>query len=124
MNALLVLGAGTLLVLAVVWWIAMPLLRGGPAWEPEDPRAVALLAEREAALAELRDLDEDHQDGRLSDEDHARLRAEALARGAAALQGLDVLSEARKGESAALSAEIEAEVAEGLVDGAVAERGR
>jgi hypothetical protein len=111
--------AGTLLLLVltvglfvgVAAYVAAPLWRGVVPVAPPDPRAVALLARREAVLAALRDLDADLADGRLGADDHAAQRAEVAARGAAVLTALDELAAETAGESAAISATIEHEVA-------------
>ncbi len=75
--------AVTALLAGVVWIVARP-LRGGAAATASDETAEIedLLAAREAKYREIRELDLDHDTGKLSDEDHraqARvLRAEAI----------------------------------------------
>jgi len=89
--ALVLLAAAVLGSLAVVAWALWP-LRGEPLpVESVDRRFVALLAEREAALFELRDLDGDHADGRLGEADWHALRTLAVDRAARALAALDAL---------------------------------
>jgi len=84
--------AAALAAAAVTAWVLRP-LRGGAAHRPARPGAPpALAAERDAALALLRDLDADHADGRLGEADWTLLRAEALARAAAAVAALDALA--------------------------------
>ena len=102
--------AGILLV-GVTAWVVRPLLGGAMPLDPPDPRAVALLARREAILASLRDLDSDHAEGRLGDADHAALRQDLVAQGVATLAALDRLAEASAGRTAELAAAVEAEVA-------------
>lgn len=88
-----VVAALALLALAfALAWVAAPLWRGAPAPTADDPRVVALLAEREAILAALRDLDADAADGRLAPDDHRALRVETVARGAAVLAALDAVA--------------------------------
>lgn len=101
--ALVALGAG-------IAWVALPIWRGAPPAAADDPRVVGLLAVREAALATLRDLDEDARDGRLGVDDHARQRAEVIAQGAAALAALDRIAASRAGNADVGAAAIEADV--------------
>jgi len=99
-----------LVTLVVAAWVVAPLVRGVVTLDPPEPRAVALLARREAILASLRDLDADHADGRLGAADHAALRRDLVARGAATLAALDRLAADAAGRAAALAADVEAEV--------------
>ena len=62
-------------------------LRGGR--QPEDgaeTRAARLAAEREGVYASIRDLDEDFETGKLSEQDHTALRAELRAQAVRLLQ--------------------------------------
>ena len=102
--------AGLLLLLPSLAWVLAPLRRDLPPREPADPRVLALLAEREALLATLRDLEADHRDGRLSEANYAPLRAGVLSRGSAVLAALDRLAAERSGEVAELAAELERDV--------------
>jgi hypothetical protein len=119
MTSLTILAfAGALAFGLGVWtWVLRPLWTGEVDASGVDPRVLALLAEREAALAELRDLDADHRDGRLSGEDHQELRAEVLARGASILAALDRLAEQEVGGAAQRARWVEAELARRLGDG-------
>jgi hypothetical protein len=110
-EVVLVLGGIVLLVVVVAMYVGRPLLGGAAALDPVDPRAVALLTEREAVLATIRDLDADHAGGRLPESDYQRLRAESVQRGVTLLAALDGLAAEAAGATAALSAELEAEVA-------------
>jgi len=77
---------GFLLFLAVAYLIARPfLVPEGPPAEEEEP---ALLREKERLLDEIRELDMDLATGKLSEEDHRRLRARAVAKAAAVLRAL------------------------------------
>jgi hypothetical protein len=109
-EAALIALIGVLLIGGVAYWITTPLLRGVSSVPDPDPKAVALLTRREAVLAGLRDLEADHSDGRLSEEDYERLRAELLAEGTQTLEALDALYASSSDWSAALVAEVEAEV--------------
>jgi hypothetical protein len=112
-EALLVGGAALLVAAAVLWFITRPFLAPRPdAASTSEAAAVRLLAEREAALATLRDLDADRQAGRLSTPAWEALRAQAVARGVAALSALDELESDGSRDEAPWRAEIEAEVAE------------
>lgn len=84
-----ILGGAVLASLLIVAWALWPLRAGAEHMAAVDPRVVARLLEREVALAELRDLDADHADGRLSDADWRELRDAAVARAASALAALD-----------------------------------
>jgi hypothetical protein len=110
-ELLLMLSAIVIMVGALAVFVGRPLLGGSEALEPADPRAVALLSEREAVLATLRDLDADHASGRLGDDDYTVLRAEAMTRGGQVLAALDAIAAQSAGETAALTAAIEADVA-------------
>lgn len=95
----------------VVAWVGRPLWRSEPPLPPPDPRAVALLARRQAALAALRDLEADRASGRLDEDAYVSLRAEMTASGAATLAAIDrVSAEAAEGSEAAVR-RIEADVA-------------
>ena len=74
-----------LLTVAVVAFVALPLVRreaSGPPGAPVDAELVMLLERRDAAFASIRDLELDHASGRLVDADFAAelatLRAEAV----------------------------------------------
>ena len=106
-GLLLLAIVGLLLIVPSLAWVLAPLRRDLPPMEPADPRVLALLAQREAALASLRDLEADHRDGRLGEANYAPLRAQLLARGASVLAALDRLAAERAGEMADLTAELE-----------------
>jgi hypothetical protein len=101
MTVALVLAA--LLAVLCVVWVARPFLREP---EPEndtlaepEARRLALLDERDRALAALKQLEFDHRTGTVSDEDYraavGRLRREA-ADAIRALDALDALPAERK----------------------------
>jgi hypothetical protein len=104
-------------LLLILTWVLRPLWQRHAQMPESAPLALALLAEREASLASLRDLDFELQAGRIGSERHARLREDLLARGARVLSALDRLSEDRAGETARLTAALEAEVAALLAAG-------
>jgi hypothetical protein len=82
---------GLLIVLLAAFWVAWPLL-AGVAPEPvaaEDPGTASPEHEKELALLAIREADFDHQTGKLSDEDHAALRAELEARALSAIAAID-----------------------------------
>ncbi len=114
---LLLFGLVSLAILGISSaWVLAPLWRGGPPAEPSDPRALALLERREALLASLRDLEDDHRDGLVDARSHASLRADLLRRGGEILAALDRLADERAGESSRLGAELETEIAALLGD--------
>lgn len=116
MSAAFVIVAAILGSLAVVGWALLPLRGDAPPLESVDPRFVRLLAEREAALAELRDSDADHADGRLADAAWQTLRSEAVGRAARALEALDALAADRASGVAVAGTWLDSG-AEGGVDG-------
>jgi len=84
-------------VVAAVLLVAWPFLspeRG----EPEqtlseiDRRRLALLEQRDAAYADLRDLEQDHRTNKVSDVDYASERNRLRSQAAAALRALDDLN--------------------------------
>lgn len=81
-----VAAAGVVGVLAVfALGVLIAPLRGQGPGEPFRDESV-VQAEREAVYRSIEDLDHDHETGKLSDEDHARMRAELRARAVALLR--------------------------------------
>jgi hypothetical protein len=119
---LFVVVAAVLMAAATAIWVVRPLTHGGAVGTPASRAAVALLARREAVLAGLRDLEADHADGRVANADYERLRAEALAEGAAVLQALDRMAADAEAGNAQLLSRIEAEIAQRRARGADAGR--
>jgi len=58
---------------------------------PGDRERLALLEQRDAAYAGLRDLEQDHDTGKVGDEDYEAERRRLRAEAAQALRGLDRL---------------------------------
>ncbi|MFN8423668.1 MAG: hypothetical protein U0470_09925 [Anaerolineae bacterium] len=108
MTAAVAVVAAVLIGAALVW-VAAPLWQGAPAAASDDPRVVGLLVERERA-GTLRDLDADAFDQRVAPGDHAALREEAVARGAAVLAALDGLFSAQADAVGEGAAAVEADV--------------
>ena len=103
---------GAMLIVAAVFaWVLAPLVLGAAATPSDDPRILALLLERESALAEIRDLDEARSAGRIQSDDHADRRQAALERGAAALRALDKVASEQGASSARYAAKVEKELA-------------
>jgi hypothetical protein len=123
-EAVLVLAGVVVLVAAVVLYVGGPLLGGAEALDPVDRRAVALLTEREALLATLRDLDADRASGRLGEADYQRLRAESVQRGVTILAALDSLAAETAGATATLSAGLEEEISRASGQAGAAAAGR
>jgi hypothetical protein len=83
-----------LLVVLAVMYVLVPLLRGDTAEEwattsPEQLRLVELRERRDAALLALRELELDHDTGKLDEHDYAVANAELRAEARAALAALD-----------------------------------
>jgi len=115
-SAVIVVAVAAMTALAA--WVLLPLVTRASEPLVYDSRAVALLAEREAALREIADLDADLKAERIDVRDHARLRREALERGAAALEGIDRLRRSDTGGNAAAVEWVEQEIRRRL-DGGV-----
>jgi hypothetical protein len=85
-----------LLAVACVAAVALPFLREPDAKEdalnaPDEAtrRRLALVEERDRALAALRELELDHRTGKVSDEDYAALHASLRRQAALALSALE-----------------------------------
>jgi hypothetical protein len=93
-SAFIVLSAGSLLFAISFLWAALRSLFGGKS-DTLVTESVAmrkrheLLDEKEAALKSLKDLEFEHEVGKLSDEDFRRLQAEFRARAKHVLRELD-----------------------------------
>ena len=85
------------LAVAVLWFIAAPLLRPDAAESERvvsaESEAVELHSRHAMLLASLSDLDEDHATGKLSDEDHQRIRESLTSQAIAVLKKIDALPE-------------------------------
>ena len=79
-------------VVAVAWPFLSP-ERGAPeqALSPRDRSRLEMMERRDAAYAGLRDLEQDHRTGKVSDEDYQSERRRLRAEAAGALRGLDTL---------------------------------
>ncbi len=76
------------LVIAVAAFVARPLLQRNSA-RPFAAASDDLVAQREAVLIELRDLDFDHATGKIGDDDYAAQRARLTAKGVEIFRALD-----------------------------------
>lgn len=113
---------GVLLVVVLIVWVARPLWQARAARQQlavssDNQRLENLLFEREAALLAIRDLQMDHDMGKLGDADFTELDARYRAHAIAILKELDTLGVVSDVESAApaddsLDAWIERAVAE------------
>jgi hypothetical protein len=109
MGAILV---GIALVIGVAAYIARPLFAGQGngrrgAADKANTRA-QLTSRRDAIYALIRELDTDHQTGKINDEDYQALRQRYVAEGVVVLKQLDTMPS--QDGRAALEAEIEAQV--------------
>ncbi|MGD9100552.1 MAG: zinc ribbon domain-containing protein [Anaerolineae bacterium] len=103
-----ILVGGALLALSGAY-VARPLFKG--AARSADPHAdpqTQLTARRDAIYALIRELDADHREGKLNDEDYATQRELYVAEGIALLKQLDDLPQ--DDSQAALDARVEAAV--------------
>jgi hypothetical protein len=92
-----------LLAVACVLWVARPFLRepepvDDRLHEPDElaRRRLALLEERDRALAALKELEFDHRTGQVSDEDYRRLVAPLRRRATEALRALEPRTASRE----------------------------
>jgi hypothetical protein len=92
-----------LLAVACVAAVALPFLREPEAEEdalnaPDEAtrRRLALVEERDRALAALRELELDHRTGKVSDEDYQALHASLKRQAATALAALEPKSPAKR----------------------------
>ena len=101
--------AGAVLAVLAVLLVALPFLREpAPADDrldvrtDEEERRLAVVEERDRALAALKELEFDHRTGKVSDEDYRTQVAPLRARAVAALRALEPGGEARsrKGRAA------------------------
>lgn len=82
---------GLALLASVAFAVAYPFITRRGLRDERPSTTEGLLAEREAILLALRDLDFDKTVGKLAPEDYAAQRAELVARGVAVLKQLDAL---------------------------------
>ena len=103
---------GIALVIGIVAYVARPLFErpeSGRRQQAETASTRAqLINRRDAIYAVIRELDADHQTGKINDEDHQALRKRYVTEGVAVLKQLDAVP-SHDGRSA-LEAEIEAQV--------------
>jgi hypothetical protein len=89
---------GLILLLALAWFVTMPLRRSAEA-EPsdadEDPVLADLEARKEALYRQIRDAELDREQGKLSPADWKRLDAELRRDAIAVLKRIDAVRERR-----------------------------
>lgn len=98
------------LIILVAAFVARPVIAQAAYHREAASSADDLIARREAVLIELRDLDFDHDTGKVGDDDYAEQRARLVAKGAEVLRALDQLPIAN-GSSGSIDDEIEKAVA-------------
>lgn len=79
------------LFILVAAFVARPLIEKMTGVEAEKTHADDLFAQREAILIELRDVDFDHETGKMNDDDYKEQRARLTAKGVEILRALDAL---------------------------------
>jgi len=79
------------LFILVAAFVARPLIEKMSGVETEKTHADDLFAQREAILIELRDVDFDHDTGKMNDDDHKEQRARLTTKGVEVLRALDAL---------------------------------
>jgi hypothetical protein len=77
------------LFILVAAFVARPLIEKMTGVEAEKTHADDLFAQREAILIELRDVDFDHDTGKMNDDDYKEQRARLTAKGVEVLRALD-----------------------------------
>jgi hypothetical protein len=91
-------GFAALATAGAIGFLATPLRGGSEALQPLATAATRAAAERESVYAAIRDLDDDLETGKVSPEDHARLRSELRA------QAIALLEAERRTEAAPVAA--------------------
>jgi len=79
------------LFILVAAFVARPLIEKMTGVETQKTHADDLFAQREAILIELRDVDFDHETGKMNDDDYKEQRARLTAKGVEILRALDGL---------------------------------
>lgn len=79
------------LFILVAAFVARPLIEKMSGVEAEKTHADDLFAQREAILIELRDVDFDHETGKMNDDDYKEQRARLTTKGVEVLRALDSL---------------------------------
>ena len=79
------------LFILVAAFVARPLIEKMTGVEAGKTHADDLFAQREAILIELRDVDFDHETGKMNDDDYKEQRARLTAKGVEVLRALDTL---------------------------------
>ncbi len=82
---------GIALLVLVGLFLARPLLQASQREQRRLSQRQTLLAEKDAILDQIRDLDFDHDTGKMPDEIHARQRAQLMESAAAILQQVEQL---------------------------------
>lgn len=75
-------------------FIARPLFKPDPRRKPRLTERQALLAQKEAVLTEIKNLDFDHDTGKLPDDEYEQARSQLVSEATAILKELDALGEA------------------------------
>jgi hypothetical protein len=104
---ILALLVGAALAVAVIVFVSQPLRRARLSPDAES-QLDTLLAQRESLYTQIRELDFDHATGKVSDADHAPLRAQLAGEAAEVLRQIDALTAATP---ASVGDDIEAAVA-------------
>src|SRR5690606_23661773 len=99
------IGLVALAAALAVAFLGGPLRREAEAERLEEPREDATRQEREAVYAALRDLEHDHETGKIADEDYAAMRQEPRARAAALLRQAEAEAGARRAPARARAGE-------------------
>ncbi|MEZ4616656.1 MAG: zinc ribbon domain-containing protein [Caldilineaceae bacterium] len=96
-----------LLALAVLGFVLWPLFRSTvPLINDEDERFTELLARKDRSLRTLKELEFDHQVGKISDEDYQRLQERLSRQAIVLIQQVEKITPATTAMEAALEAEI------------------
>lgn len=98
-----------LLSLAALAYVVLPLLtKQPPLLQVEDDRLTELLARKDSALRALKELEFDHQVGKISEEDYQRFNQRLSRQAIGLIQQLEKITP----ESSALDEQLEAEIAQ------------
>lgn len=86
-----------LVLIAVVFYVAWPLLKEGVGSLPAEGTELEIaLEEKDTAISNLKDIEMDYRMGKLSDNDYESLRGDFEARAVAAIKKLESVEKKRK----------------------------
>ncbi len=101
---------GIALLILVGLFLARPLLQASRQEQKRFSHRQTLLAEKDAILDQIRDLDFDHDTGKMPDEIHERQRAQLMENAAAILQQLEQVDGSASDRPDAVESDVDAAI--------------